>query len=536
MYGKKFIAAFYLIGLGALLFAALSSFTSDGEIAPHAFSLAAPKLHISPTTLPNGKYGSAYNTQNLKVTGGKGKYSFSVSKGSPPPGISLSDNGTLSGTPTVVGAYSFTVTAANKSGDSTSQDYTLVIDPAPLTITANNATIAYGNTIPALAVSYSGFVNGDNASRLSTPPTITTTATSSSAVGAYPITVSGAVDPNYKIAYNPGTLTINPAILTVTANAQTKEYGAPDPALTYSSSGFVNGNGTEIFTGRLSRAPGEAVGKYAITKGSLNAGRNYTISYTGNYLTISASSKPVQQHITWTQNLLVGCNASTKLQLTATASSGLPVTYSVSDTSIATVSGNVLTLLRPGSTAITANQPGDANHTAAQPVTDTLLYQSASLIRQHWADVIIFDNSSGGFVQWQWYKNGQVVPGATGPYYSETPTLKGQYYVIATNASGQKIQTCALTITGDTVVSTGIKVQPNPVSAGGVVIVTNNYTASELQGAVLQVIDLSGKVRQQITSVQSSTQVTMPSEHGIYIIRLLLTNGQMVSTNVLVPN
>jgi len=147
-----------------------------------------------------------------------------------------------------------------------------------------------------------------------------------------------------------------------------------------------------------------------------------------------------------------------------------------------------------------------------------------------------FDNSSGNFVQWQWYKNGEEIAGATSPYYSETPALKGNYYVIATNAAGQQIQTCALTITGDTLVSTGIKVQPNPVSAGAVVTVTNSYTPSALQGAILQVIDLNGKVWQQITSVQPSMQVTMPSGHGIYIIRLLLTNGQMATTNALVLN
>lgn len=502
---------------------------------------ASQKLKISPASVPAGQYGSAYK-QDLKVMGGNGSYTFSVSKGSLPTGISLSGDGTLSGTPAATGTYSFTATAAGQAGDSdsVSQDYTLSVTQAALTITANNATITYGSAIPALTASYTGFVNGDNATSLSTPPAIATAAISSSPAGGYPITVSGAVDSNYKITYKPGTLTINPATLTVIANPQTKTYGAADPPLTYTASGFVNGDNTGIFTGSLSRAPGENVGKYAITKGTLSAGHNYTISYTGNYLTISASTQPpptqppADQHITWTQSLLVGCNASTKMQLTATASSGLPVTYSVADTSIAAVSGNILTLLRPGSTVITATQPGDAHHNAAQPVTDTLLYQSSSLIRQHWSDVIIFDNTSGNFVQWQWYKNGQAVPGATNPYYSEDTTLKGQYYVIATNASGQQIRTCVLTLTGDTVVPVGIRVAPNPVSAGAIVNVTSNYAASALQGAVLQVIDLSGKLWQEITSVQPSMQVTMPAAHGICILRLLLANGQMASTNVLI--
>ena len=104
----------------------------------------------------------------------------------------------------------------------------------------------------------------------------------------------------------------------------------------------------------------------------------------------------------------------------------------------------------------------------------------------------------------------------------------------ATNASGQQIRTCVLTLTGDTVVPVGIRVSPNPVGAGAVVNVTSNYAASALQGAVLQVIDLSGKVWQEIKSVQPSMQVTMPAAHGICILRLLLANGQMASTNVLI--
>ena len=85
------------------------------------------------------------------------------------------------------------------------------VTPAPLTITANNATMVYGGALPALTASFNGFVNGETPANLTTLPTLTTTATSVSAVGSYPITASGAVDPNYNISYVAGTLTIAPA-------------------------------------------------------------------------------------------------------------------------------------------------------------------------------------------------------------------------------------------------------------------------------------------------------------------------------------
>jgi len=64
------------------------------------------------------------------------------------------------------------------------------VNKAALTITANDASKTYGDANPTLSVSYSGFVNGDDASKLTTQPTITTTATAGSAVGTYPITVA----------------------------------------------------------------------------------------------------------------------------------------------------------------------------------------------------------------------------------------------------------------------------------------------------------------------------------------------------------
>jgi hypothetical protein len=389
--------------------------------------------------------------------------------------------------------------------------------------------MTYGGVVPAFTAAYSGFVNGDNSSSLTTQSTLTTTGTSSSPAGNYPIKPAGAASPNYSISNHNGTLVISPATLNVSANAQTKPFGAADPALTYAAGGFVNGDNTGVLSGTLSRSPGENVGTYPITRGNLSAGNNYTVNFTGNYLTITTGA----QHITWAQNLLVGCSSTTSLQLTATASSGLPVSYSISDPTIATISGSVLTLLRPGTAVVTATQGGNANYAPANPVTDSLFYQSTSLIRQHWDDVIFFDNSSGEYVQWQWYKNGDSIKGATNPYYSESP-LNGKYFVIATNRAGQELQTCTLSITPGSAVSGGIKVSPNPIHAGAAVTVISNYSVTALKGATLQVIDLNGKVWQKLSSVQPSQQVTMPSETGIFIINLQLADGQKATVNVLV--
>jgi len=85
---------------------------------------------------------------------------------------------------------------------------TLTINRAPLTITANNAGRVYLQANPSFTAVYTGFVNGDTAASLTPPPNLVTPAIPSSPVGAYPISASGAVDPDYTISYANGTLNV----------------------------------------------------------------------------------------------------------------------------------------------------------------------------------------------------------------------------------------------------------------------------------------------------------------------------------------
>ena len=188
--------------------------------------------------------------------------------------------------------------ALSYAGDSsflgTSGSSQLTVAPAPLTIAAVNQTKVYGAALPTLTASYSGFVNGDNSGSLTTQPAITTTATAASRVtgSPYAITASGAADPNYTIRYVPGTLTVTPAPLTITAVDQTKVYGAPLPTLTANYSGFVNGDTsaglttlptfatTAACTCHVSNSP------YSITASGA-ADPNYTIGYVAGSLTVT---------------------------------------------------------------------------------------------------------------------------------------------------------------------------------------------------------------------------------------------------------
>ena len=86
------------------------------------------------------------------------------------------------------------------------------------------------------------------------------------------------------------TVTILARTLDIKADEKSKTYGEDDPALTYTSEGLVEG---DSITGALSRAEGENVGTYAIEQGTLTAGDNYIITYTGANLAITEAASSV---------------------------------------------------------------------------------------------------------------------------------------------------------------------------------------------------------------------------------------------------
>jgi hypothetical protein len=157
------------------------------------------------------------------------------------------------------------------------------VNPASLVIAANNASRQYGQANPSLKnATYNGFVNGDGPASLSGTLNCTTTATQASPLEAYPITCSGLTSANYVITFAPGTLTITPAVVTITANNTIKVLNALNPALTWTASGFVNGDTTSVLTANptcsttaLINSP---VGSYPITCAGASAA-NYTFSY-----------------------------------------------------------------------------------------------------------------------------------------------------------------------------------------------------------------------------------------------------------------
>jgi outer membrane autotransporter protein len=114
--------------------------------------IAGPTLAVSPGSLSNGTGGTPYS-QTLTASGGTGPYTFAITAGALPTGLSLLGDA-ISGTPTATGTFNFTVAATDALGFEGSQAYTVVISaPAiavtPSTLPAGNVAVAYSQTLTA---------------------------------------------------------------------------------------------------------------------------------------------------------------------------------------------------------------------------------------------------------------------------------------------------------------------------------------------------------------------------------------------------
>ena len=204
---------------------------------------------------------------------------------------------------------SYLITGAGLAGNSTNYNFSfiqaagnasaLTINPAALTITytANAASRLYGNANPALSGSAvaSGLFGSDTlASVTSGTASFTSLATGTNHIGSYLISGAGLAGNSTDYSFNfiqatgnASALTITARPLTVTADAQSRAFGAANPPLTFVSQGLVN---EDSLTGALDTLANTTspAGSYAITQGTLAASQNYQLSYIGNNLVVKA--------------------------------------------------------------------------------------------------------------------------------------------------------------------------------------------------------------------------------------------------------
>ncbi|HEY4788846.1 MAG TPA: autotransporter-associated beta strand repeat-containing protein [Bacteroidales bacterium] len=212
--------------------------------------------------------------------------------------------------------------------------------------------------------------------------------------GTTNITASQSGNSNYLSAPDVSqTLTVNQAVQIISFGPiTTKTYG--DAPFDLSATGGTSGN---LITFVSSNTNVATIAGRTVT--IVGAGiTTITASQAGNANYFSASDisqdfsvAKANQIITFTDQLSKRVGDS-PFVLTATSSSGLPVSYTSSDNNIATISGSTVTIVATGTATITASQPGNNNYNAAQDASKTLNVLSTQIGSLTDGDVTIAPN------------------------------------------------------------------------------------------------------------------------------------------------
>ncbi|MBO9731416.1 MAG: hypothetical protein J7623_22440, partial [Chitinophaga sp.] len=280
------------------------------------------------------------------------------------------------------GSYPITIT----QGTLSSSKYNFSFQNNSLTVTAAGQSISF-TPIPAKTYGDAAFsLNATSSaglpvtySVLSGPATINGNNVTITGAGNVTIAADQAGNGNYQGATRQTqSFTVSPATLTVKADDKQKVTGTANPTFTYTVTGFVNGDNSNVVTGVptfSTTADNSSVpGTYPITvaAGSLSA-PNYQFTTANGTLTVT----PTTQTITFPAitGKTYGAAAFT---LNATSTSGLPVTYNIVS-GPATISGNTVTITGAGNVTIAANQAGNATYLPATQVTQSFTVGKATL-------------------------------------------------------------------------------------------------------------------------------------------------------------
>ena len=286
--------------------------------------------------------------------------------------------------------------AASQSGDTNYQaatpvSDTIVVNKATLMVTAANATRAYGAANPVFTGTYTGAVNGDTFIISGT-----TTATTSSPVGSYPIvpTAVGTNLADYTVAASNGTLTVTAGTttaLTSSASAITAGQSVTFTAAVKSGTAPVTSGTVTFLNGAASIGTGalNAQGVATFTTSTLPAGAepSFTASYGGTANYAASTSAPVTVIVTVSVPAIAGttttvtsnptsipAGGSVVLTATVASSSGTPtgtVTFTSGGVSLGTanLSAGIATLtattLPVGTDVVTAGYGGAASFAAS---------------------------------------------------------------------------------------------------------------------------------------------------------------------------
>ncbi|MBR3648516.1 MAG: hypothetical protein IKN59_09070 [Paludibacteraceae bacterium] len=438
--------------------------------------------------------------------------------------------------PIDAGAYYAVVTLTGNYSGTTQASFT--IQKAPLTVTADNFTISYGEAAPAYSVVYTGWQGADDASVLLAPVSLTCAYTQGNAVGTYPITLNSAIAANYVITFVPGTLTVTPVVVSVTGvDVEVAKFadGTTDAVITsvgslqgVYSSDAVSHTVTAAFSDAAAGEHKTITLTYTLTGDAVQMA-NYILTPASEvYTTEGVILEPIvpsTDPVTREGVLLYGgvevnaygyCDGE-DYSLSYHLSSGLPDQYKIdyADGRFSDVGWTYLST--PGSDGmIEIEVPADmptGDYTFAVTFRDsrfTHLESDPCLVTIHvnlpesyvtalMGNVIVLIDTCKCFTDVQWFHRSsstdvwQAIPGATDYYYKEEGGLTGEYFV-RVRMDGVETFTCPQTDVetlydpANRPAAAKVSVHPNPVQTTATVTIEDSQTEDH----TLRIVSMNG--------------------------------------------
>jgi uncharacterized protein (TIGR03437 family) len=224
------------------------------------FVIAANPLAITTNSLGAATVGVAYS-QILSATGGTAPYTFTISGGALPNGLTLLANGTLSGTPSLNGSFSFTVRVTDSLGAVATATYNLSVGATSvLTIVTSTMPDAQLNVPYSVALNVVGGVSPYQFSIIGggLPPGLSLTSTGLISGTA---TVGGAY--NFLVRVVDGFGAATQQSLTITVNTS---------GIAITTLAIPNGQLGQFFTTQFAASGGQQPYTWTLLSGSLPSG------------------------------------------------------------------------------------------------------------------------------------------------------------------------------------------------------------------------------------------------------------------------